>query len=310
MVSKKNKLQELITPPDNPLTQALSKTDKAKGGGATAAPSPLVTGVPAPEVFRNEKGELSGITINGKTFLGLKPKEVRALAQKQLEKQQLPAGTIEASAAREAEENIAAREAAIIGLGQEIPQPNVELGADRGIKTALSAPAILGGAAAGGALGAKVGAMGGTAIAPGAGTAIGATGGAIVGAAIGGLSVLFGKLALDKRQITKEAYKTFTTAKTRNNELMNYANSGKFNPAEIREAYNQNLANILEARRVLKIQTEGKIGKELSGAMNELIAVESYLEFENLYRQQLINAIRNPNPNIVFSTTSEFEILE
>jgi hypothetical protein len=43
-----------------------------------APPAPLET---APKVYKNEQGRPSGIEINGKTYLGLSPKDVDLLAQ-------------------------------------------------------------------------------------------------------------------------------------------------------------------------------------------------------------------------------------
>ncbi len=57
-----------------------------------------------PEVFREKDGELSGIDIKGKTFLGLSPEEVNQIAQRNLEKTQLPEGTAPVGTAQAAAE--------------------------------------------------------------------------------------------------------------------------------------------------------------------------------------------------------------
>ena len=46
-----------------------------------------------PETFRSKEGRLSGIDIDGKTFLGLSPDEVREIAQRDLLKKAQPEGT-------------------------------------------------------------------------------------------------------------------------------------------------------------------------------------------------------------------------
>ena len=57
-----------------------------------------------PEVFRDKKGELSGIEIDGKTYLGLSPADVQQIARRKLEKTQAPAGTAPVGTAQAAAE--------------------------------------------------------------------------------------------------------------------------------------------------------------------------------------------------------------
>lgn len=148
-------------------------------------------------------------------------------------------------------------------------------------------PSIAAGASAGAGLGATIGS-----VVPVAGTAVGA----VVGGLIGGITAFFGKLALDKRQATREAMKAFrVTSSKRYKELMNMANARSESPADIMRGYEANLAIIREAERELKAQTRGAVGKQLSGAMDELIEVQLYLESEPYYRNQLWGAIMRPD---------------
>lgn len=128
------------------------------------------------------------------------------------------------------------------------------------------------------------------------GAAAGAAFGGPLGAVAGGGFALLGQIVLDQRQSVKESRKFLTTGRTRDNEILNMANSG-VDPSIIVEMYNLNLANLYAARRNLKEKTKTAIGRQLSGAMDELIEVEAYLDLEEFRRQQLINAIANPDPN-------------
>lgn len=151
-------------------------------------------------------------------------------------------------------------------------------------------PSIAGGVTAGAGLGATIGAA--TTL------GLGAPIGAAIGGVIGGITAYLAKLSSDRRQSTKNAKKVFNIASgERYNEIINSANQQSESPADIMYAYEVNLANIQESRRNLRELTKDKVGADLSGAMDELIEVEMYLDREPEYRQQLLIAIANPNPS-------------
>ena len=208
-----------------------------------------------------------------------------------------PEGAVEATDAQAQRDQAADQQEAILQLqsgelGQGI-RPSVDLSeVPAAASAALNIPAIGAGAASGAALGAGVGS-----VVPGVGTVIGG----VVGGVVGGISAFLGKLSLDKRQTTKEANKVFTVASgERMTQIMNLANSGIIPPADVVFAYEQNLANIRASRAALREQTKSLVGRQLSGAMDELIVVESYLQNEPFYRAQLMAALAAPNPGKMY----------
>lgn len=177
----------------------------------------------------------------------------------------------------------AARGEAIAGLGGAA-DPTAVLQTEGAADDAL----ILGSVATGALAGATAGS-----IIPIAGTAIGGL--------IGGLGGLTAALTTQRRQATKEANKVFTISTGRDYQLiMNLANQGA-SPAEIMTAYNTMLANVRVSERALKKETQNALGRELSGAQDELTNVQLWLENEPMFRQQLILAMQNPNPAAVFN---------
>lgn len=175
-------------------------------------------------------------------------------------------------------------------------QSNVQLGntaGDTAANLGLSTTSLIAGASTGATLGATVGS-----VVPVLGTA----GGAIIGGVLGGLTAVSAKIASDKRQATKEAFKVYTNGKARDTEILNLANSGIYNPEDIVFQYQLNVANLRAAESELKKQTEGKVNKQLSGAMDELIQVQLYLSHEEERRIRLEQALANPNPSLIYQT--------
>lgn len=232
------------------------------------------------------RGDVTGfVRPDGTAFLG-NARDLRASVASEDKAQQgrdLARGQNEMMAMQE---QAMASQKAVQQLGTQV-EPSVQLDqGDVGTTAALSAISLLSGAGAGARLG--------TALGP-----VGIAGGAVVG----GLTAFLGKLSIDKRQATKEAYQVFTTSSSKNyNQLLNAANNRLDSPANIVYLYNLNLANMREAERSLTKMTQGKVGKQLSGAQDELNKVRSWLANEPLYRAQLIAAMQNPNPNIMYQT--------
>lgn len=173
--------------------------------------------------------------------------------------------------------------------------PTVNLGEDAGLFSPTTAltnlPSIGAGAIAGAGTGAVLGSF-----VPVVGTGIGAVAGGVIGA----VTAYFAKLSVDRRQTTKNAKKVFTIATdTRYKEIMNSANLQTNTPAEVMFAYEVNVENIRASHRQLRELTKNKIAADLSGAMDELIEVEMWLQQEPLYRQQLLIALANPDPRKV-----------
>lgn len=171
-------------------------------------------------------------------------------------------------------------------------QASVDLSGDNpALAAALNLPSIGAGAVSGAGVGALVG----------------GPVGAVAGGIIGGLSAFLAKLSLDKRQATKEAYKVFTrTTGESYSEVLRAANSG-FPPGDVMTRYEGVVANVRASQSALKRETKTTLGKQLSGAQDELLAVELWLDNEEFYRAQVIQAIQNPNKGAFIPTPQNEE---
>ena len=194
------------------------------------------------------------------------------------------------------------------GLGTLTPeQQNRQIIKGEGfVDTAVAGGAGLAGAAAGGfggaALGAKVGAIGGTTFGP-VGTVVGGVGGALVGGAV----AVFGKIGLDKRQDVKQAFATYRSTSSNMAWIINNANSGKIDGVTAANMWDEELSNFYSAQRALKGMTKGKIGRELSGAMDELDKVNGFERRIPVLQSMLADAILTPDPNKVLADPNSFE---
>lgn len=255
-----------------------------------------------PQVIRNqETGEITGIkTPDGKVIMAGNKRESKELISTFSDNTpwDTPKGFVEAEDVAAAQQQFIQQQQAIqqltTGELQQGAQPNVDLSEDPNAASAVLNPlAVAGGITAGATAGATVGALGGP-----VGSAVLGT----IGGIVGGFTAFLGKLSSDKRQSTKEAYKVFTLATgERQTQLLNLANSGTIPPADVVFAYEQNLANIRAARASLQEKTRTLIGRQLSGAQDELIAVEMYLANEGYYRAQLMMALQSPNPSRIYT---------
>ncbi len=139
-----------------------------------------------PEVFRDVKtGELSGIVKGDQVLLGLTPEEVKSLAQRNLEKTQLPAGAAEVGTAQAAAEQQALGQQLAGQVGQIQPSTgitptDVDVGESLTQGIVNSIPSAL---RLAGSFGVGAAAVGAVATAPAGG--IGALPAAAIGAAVG-----------------------------------------------------------------------------------------------------------------------------
>lgn len=124
-----------------------------------------------------------------------------------------------------------------------------------------------------------------------------------------GIGSIVGKITSNKRQQVKEANKNFTTSKTNLQQIQNDVNAGIISPEDAIDAYNIELANIRRSERTLKMMTKGAIGRDLSGALDELAAIEAFnrdLPRRNLRFEE---ALITPNPGAVLPTTTTEDVI-
>ena len=265
---------------------------------------PQITEAPistAPEVFKNTSGELSGVTLDGKTYLGLSPQDVKQIVEHQQAQTTIPQGAVSAGQAADLRRQQQAGLAQIQNVGQLTPeQQNLDVVKGEGI---VGQAATLGGGIVGGLAGAKYGAAAGTFIAPGLGTAIGAAAGGL-GGFVGGA---FTKISYSKRQDVKQANKVYLTSKSNINWIINQVNAGKLDSITAVQMFNDEKANIYSAEKNLKQDTDSNLDRFLSGGADEQASVESYIrllpEVENMLRIAMIK----PNPNLIINEPAILE---
>ena len=156
------------------------------------------------------------------------------------------------------------------------------------------AAAMAGGAAGGAQLGA--------ALTPILGP-LGIIGGGIVGAIGGAITVL----KLDEKQNVKKGNKIFTTSKTNKEKILNQINAGLMTETAARQAWAQEKANIALSQSYLKKVTNDDLKEFLGNPGDELIAVESYLELDEMYDFAFENALLNPDASKIIQITTPQE---
>jgi len=258
------------------------------------------------QVFRDQKtGDISGVTINGKTFLGVNAAQVediiaadqarkkggqatRTFEQEALAKQQATQQQNDlATAQGQAKTQPTITEADIL---KAVPQEDL---LNKG--QAIGAGIIGAGAGgfAGAGIGAKTGALLGSAIAPGVGTAIGAIGGAL----IGGIGAAYTKIALDKRKDVSQAVKVAQIANTNFGQTIDALNAGLISHEEALRRWNEDKVSLYAAYANLKRETANDLDRFLSGGADELALTEDYIrDLQDIYTTEFLLAYSNPNP--------------
>jgi hypothetical protein len=247
------------------------------------------------QVFRDSQtGQPSGVTIGGKTYLGLKPQDVEAMTAAEAAKKGGPSTqAFEQGAIMQAEQAKLQQQgqqlAPLVGQGQTLDAEGrtIDVGAAIGAGAAQAIPGI----AAGVVGGATIGALGGP---------IGAVGGAVIGAVgafLNGVrSNVAGQLSGD---ITS---KGATVSKVERNlrALVSDTNSNPQNAAQNLEMFNYQLALLEREHAALKRDTSTDLNRFLSrDGTTQLQRFEMFNSQggsrEFLTREMQI-ALINPNP--------------
>ena len=248
-----------------------------------------------PEVFRDQQGELSGIVKGEQTFLGLSPAEVNQIAQRNLEKTQLPAGTAPVGTAQAAATQQALGQQLAGQVGQIQPSTGITpTGADVGaaftqgvIGSIPSAIRQAGTFAVGAAV------IGGAATAPAGG--LGAIPAAAIGAAVGFVSgITQGMISEMRGQRTDNTNAQQRVLDEGKQTLKDWSTLAKADPAN-REFYlsqfNIQLQQIQDAHVQMLTDTNADVAKFES-------AIPNLAEFNSFYsiggeRDALVNDMQN-----------------
>ena len=285
------KEKPVVTPSTENISQNLTQTPIKQGSSNQ------------PQVYRDqETGRLSGITINGKTYMGLKEEDINAILKAQAP-QPTPAGALEASnvAAQQERQNL------IQNLGKLTPeqiaqaQAEAQQGVGQGFlpKNINFKQAATAGASEA-AVGVGAGIIGGS-LAGGLG--------AIPGAAIGGASGFIKGAYSDIKQqqageVTAEQ-QSVIKAITNLNNIVSAVNQGA-NPEEAQILYNQQVAQVYKSWSELKLQTQGTAAAFDDGT-KELAQFEIFFNPDggilSTINFKMAQAITNPNPSKVEAAT-------
>ena len=236
--------------------------------------------IKTPEYFTDKKGNITGITLSdGKTFLGLTPKEVKMMAQRDMEDKipiegLQPAGTAKRKITQQRE---AERLAGQIGQTGQLPISPTGLDVGESVTAGLinAIPRALGYGVTGGI----AGAIGGSAVAPGIGTAGGAVIGAVGGFITGITSSMLSNFKSQRTDTTTAQQRVLDEGKQNLNDWATLAATDPANRAVYVSRFNQQLALIDQAYRQMKLDTSRDIAKFET-------ALPNLAEFETFYSQQ------------------------
>jgi hypothetical protein len=146
-----------------------------------------------------------------------------------------------------------------------------------------NAQAIISGAAGGAALGSPGGPIGAT-----------------IGAVLGGGGAVITKISISKKQSVKEANNNFKLARGNMDAIVSKVNNGTLAPADAVRLWNEQLATIRVAERLLKRETDSNVDRFVSGGADELATIKDFQKYElQWWSQDLANAIATPDPSRV-----------
>lgn len=256
------------------------------------------------QILRNESGRPAGITVGGKTYLGLSPSDVEKMAAAELAKkggaatqafetgavmqqQQAEQQQIQQQAAMQAQNiGLSPQEIANIQSGVQEAPINYGQAVTAGLANVI--PSTIGGAVGGAAIG-----------------AVGSAGAASVPLAIAGgiggfVTGLFTGIKNNiKSQQTGEIAKTkdiLTAAKTNMRQIATIAAKDPSNAAEYVQAYNMQLALVYQAQAKLKAETSGNLNSFMNDGTQDLSDFELFLMpngYADIYKQKLYLALSN-----------------
>lgn len=252
-----------------------------------------------PQVIRSgDTGRMTGLTIGGKSYLGLSQKDINAILEKQ-GPQATPEGAVEArDVAKKQRANeiinqlgnltpqqIAELNAAAAGnVGEGFLPGNLNYGQAATAGAVKAAPGVVAGALGG----ATVGALGGP---------IGAVGGALIGGVGAFIGGALGNIKEQQTGLVKA--QTLNIDKVSSN--LNYVVSGVNMGMDVDQAlilYNQQVAQAYQSWSELKLQTQGT-AKAFDDGTKELEKFEIFFQpggTLDVFNARMAQAVANPNP--------------
>lgn len=296
---QRKKLREFkeIVDPTTPFTPFLPKSAISKITDVSKGPAPKPSST-TPQVFTDPTtGKPSGVTVGGKTFLGLQGSDIKTILEG------------EGTTARDVQTRQVG-EKAIKEIGQvpeltpeqlaaELDKLNIPANLKESIAGILAETAT--GAAAGAGVGAAAGIFGG----PAAPVTVPVAAG--IGAVTGGTAALLRSVQKNLQAEAKEdadaADATFKGARKSQKLIVSEVNQGRIEPSEAVRLYNIEQAKIDRAERQIKELTSTNLKDYLSDGSTKYAKI---LEFNSaggeaeVLRLSLEGAILQPDPTKVY----------
>lgn len=250
------------------------------------------------EVFKDQNNQLSGFTLNGETYFGATPEEIRGVVEKQRLKTEIPTGAalVGTQRALEQQQEQGALLAQRVGMLSPdiVRQGNKASGIDYGQVIggglAAAAPGVTGGAA--------VGAAGGS-LAGGVGAVPGAIGGAILGGVGAFVAGARSNLKAQRSGSVQASAASLPDAEKNLRKFIIAANQNPAAAAEYNAMFNEQLSYIERDWGKLQLDSSGFL-KDLSGVDGTPQRAD-YQRFYDTTRplliQQMQLALLNPDPN-------------
>lgn len=272
----------------------------------TATPKDTVTPQPAKDpnkVFRDQgSGAITGVTINGKTYLGLGPADVEQMTKADLQKREGGVNTQafekNATAEAAAQEQQAQTQAAMSQIGQLSPEQQALINQDLPTQNVSMAPQITESTIQGAAFGATGGAALGSAV-PGLGTAIGAVGGLIGGAISGAVKGTFA--AYEKKAVMNTAAidNNVERAKYNIRQATMMLNKGGDSGLAV-ETYNNALAQLAQSERLYQLEVLKNEHQWVTKVREKQIALMDYrTNTLPIMQERFILSLQKPDPAYV-----------
>lgn len=273
------------------------------------------------QVFKDpQTGRNTGVTIGGKTYLGLNPQDVDTITQGEAAKAGSP--TTQAFA-QQAQAQQTARQAqqALQGLGltpDQIMQIEAQAGEapiDWGQAITAGIANVLPSLAGGAAGGAVIGAVGGAGVASAATAPLGAVIGAAGGAVTGFLNGLRSNIKSQQSGEIQTTTKSLNNVKSNLRQIRMLAQADPSRADEAVELFNQQMAIAYAAQAKLKKETSGNLNAFMDDGTEKLAEFDLFFMgggYAELQRQRLQEALAGGMPmspeQILLELQSEAEL--
>jgi hypothetical protein len=253
------------------------------------------------QVFRNESGRPAGITIGGKTYLGLSPSDVETMAAAEEAKKGGPATqAFEQGIALQQKQELqqqAAQQVSQLGLSPEeiqaaqsgLTEAPIDFGQALTAGTIRNVPSLAQNIAGGAAAGAALGAVPAVATA-GLSIPVLAAAGGLAGAIKSIWGGVQSNIASQQKGEIAASQDVLTAARTNMRQLATLAANDPANAGEYVQAYNMQLAMVYRAQAQIKLETSGNLNKYIEDGTDILSDFDLFLMpngYADIYRQKL-----------------------